>query len=541
MKTTKATSSTVWECSGEPSPGRAHPPIDNYGDVCIICGRLRPGVTVRRDRRPLLSSLWAKSIAACLLLAALFAGGYGLLRSGQFLKSGEQSSNLSSNPSGTSGQFGSGAAVSPAVSPNVAPDSPLRFSRGERRLLSYQSNRDGELGTGAFAKGDYAKAKEYFSRAVMGDRRDPELQIYLNNADARLAKAEPFTLAITAPIDSNATTAEELLRGAADAQTEFNKKGGLNGRKLELVIANDGNNLKVIPGLARTLIANANVLGIIGHNSSAASEAAIGEYQAARVAMVSPTSTSTLISSPVFFRTVPSGAVLGSSLAEHARRTLKADQIAVFYNPNDPFSASIQMAFTKHFRDIGGRFVQTIDISNADFDPKKAIDGLKGEFDSMALLANVELQSVALSVTTANDQLPPAQRMKMVGSNTMYRPQTLSSGGSAVKGLTLVVPWFANTPYADRAAQRWGGRVSWRTACSYDATLALVSALSPDASRASVLEKLRTVRLSADQTAGDALAFSASGDRLSKPLFVRVVEGKGGPEGSGLSFQLVKE
>ncbi|MBC6418319.1 MAG: hypothetical protein GDA44_05765, partial [Prochloron sp. SP5CPC1] len=79
-----------------------------------------------------------------------------------------------------------------------------RFSTGEKRLLRYKGNLDGNYGTEAFQVGEYDKAIASFTKAVQGDRRDPEVQIYLNNATARHGDMVPFTLAVVVPVDGDA-------------------------------------------------------------------------------------------------------------------------------------------------------------------------------------------------------------------------------------------------------------------------------------------------------------------------------------------------
>lgn len=151
---------------------------------------------------------------------------------------------------------------------------PERYSSGERRLLRYKANLDGDRGTQAFAAGNFRRASEFFAKAALGDRQDPEMQIYINNAKARL-QGRPFTLATVVPVDSAATSAEEMLRGVANAQTKFNDGGGLGDRLLEVVIANDGNDKIISGGVARKLANNPAILGVVGHNASSASQGAL--------------------------------------------------------------------------------------------------------------------------------------------------------------------------------------------------------------------------------------------------------------------------
>jgi branched-chain amino acid transport system substrate-binding protein len=64
---------------------------------------------------------------------------------------------------------------------------------------------------------------------------------------------------------------------------------------------------------------------------------------------------------------------------------------------------------------------------------------------------------------------------------------------------------------------------------SFDATSALIKAISLNPSRSSVLQNLKTVNLGASETSGESVQFEPNGDRKVQPLMVEVAPG--GPFG----------
>jgi branched-chain amino acid transport system substrate-binding protein len=423
--------------------------------------------------------------------------------------------------------FGSTDQSASTPSAIVQYQEPGRFSRGERVLFTDNNNADLNHGVEAFSNGRYSDAVKHFQKAVRGDLSQPEPQIYLNNARSRLTGV-PFTLAAVVPVDNAATSALEMLRGIADAQTKFNEAGGLNNRLLEIVIANDGNEVSRATRIAQQLVRDTTVLGIIGHNSSAASKAGLAEYTNAGLAMVTPTSGSTqLANSPVFFRTIVSNEQASKKLAEYVNRVLAIKKVAIFASPKDPFSADAQKYFEQYFRQLGGQTAQ-FDVSDPNLDPEAVLS--KSVYQEKAgaafLLPSTDLTSVAMALAQANLALPTTDRLKLLGITTMYRPTTLTSGGEAVRGLILAIPWFAKAeqslPFAQKAAERWKGQVNFRTAASYDATQALIKALSDRPTRTNIIQKLRSINLASNDTSGDPVQFSAKGERIGEPVLVEV-------------------
>ena len=417
-----------------------------------------------------------------------------------------------------------------------------RISRGNSTFFPEINNIPRDKGIQAFKKGNYQEATVLFNQAVKANKNDPEVLIYYNNALAR-KQGSPFTLAVVVPLDNNTTTdtAKEILRGVAQAQNQFNQNKGLNGRLVEIVIANDSNKEKA-KEVAQKLIKDNSILGVVGHKSSDATQAALPEYAKAKLAVISPTSTSIFLNNPVFFRTVYSDESAGKKLAEYAYKGLKLKKAVIFANPNSPYSNSIREIFTNQFEKLGGEVVHKplIDLTAATFDPEKEVaKSVYGDKAEAALLLpdtqSVEIAfKIAKEITKRNETLktqnPPRPELKMLGGDTLYQGATLISDRKNVEGLIIAVPWFRETPqaqlFAKKADKQWGGGISWRTATSFDATWMLIKALSNNPSRSTVLGGLENVSLSANETSGYPLEFTSQRERQGESILVEIKGGK---------------
>jgi branched-chain amino acid transport system substrate-binding protein len=416
-----------------------------------------------------------------------------------------------------------------------------RISRGNSTFFPEINNIPRDKGIQAFKKGNYQEATVLFNQAVKANQNDPEVLIYYNNALAR-KQGSPFTLAVVVPLDKNQddrNNGREILRGVAQAQDQFNQKNGLNGRLLEIVIANDSNTEKA-KEVAQELAKDASILGVIGHSSSDATRAAIPEYEKAQLAVISSTSSSIFLNNPVFFRAVNSDESEGKTLAEYTYKNLKLKKAVIFANPNSPYSNSIREVFTNQFEKLGGEVVRKplIDLTATTFDAEKEVAKTVYGDKSEAALLFPDTQSTYIALKIAkeiskrnetlrnNSQNSPRRELKMLAGDTLYKGETLNNGGKNVEGLIIAIPWFRGTSqaqsFAKKAEKQWGGAISWRTATSFDATWALIKALSNNPSRSTVLGGLENVSLSASQTSGYPLKFTPEREREGESILLQV-------------------
>ncbi|MEH1802851.1 MAG: ABC transporter substrate-binding protein [Nostoc sp.] len=399
------------------------------------------------------------------------------------------------------------------------------ISRGARALFDIP-NTFRDQGIEAFQKDNYTEAENYFRKAFddKSNHPDPEVLIYQNNARA-IQQGNPLTLAVVVPVDNAQNTAQEMLRGVAQAQNQFNINKGFSGRLLEVAIANDANNPEQAKQIAKQLVNDKSVLGVIGHNTSDATQAALSVYKQIDIPVISPSSASNTLEGNIFFRIVPSNAGSSERLAKYATNSL-LNKVIIFYNPKSEYSNSLRKEFKRNFK---GQIIDQIDLTDPTLNiEQKLKNSASQKVQAVMLFADVEHTATALEIAkvNANNQLG----LKLLAGSTLYNQKILQDGGNAIKGLVLTVPWFYQIPqakdFSTAAEKLWGGPVSWRTATSYDATQAILKAIKasfPNPSRETILQKLPQVNLSRRETSGDILQFK-NGERQSQPILIQVVE-----------------
>lgn len=415
-----------------------------------------------------------------------------------------------------------------------------KISRGERTLFPNNNNPSRDQGIAAFKNGNYQEAAKLFQP----NQKDAEVLIYYNNARAR-QQGSPFTLAVVVPIGTDPDYAQEILRGVAQAQEQFNDNKGLNNRFLEIVIAND-DNTESAQQVAQQLVKDDSILGVIGHNSSDATQKALPEYEKAGLAIIAPTATSVFLKSSVFFRTVSSDASAGTKLAEYTYNNLQLKRAVIFANPNSPYSNSIREVFINRFEKLGGEVVRKplINLTDPNFDARSEISTTvysKDKFAQAALLfpdtqstdtaIKIAREIIRRNARLKNDpQSGRVKELKMLSGDTLYKDYKDKSKERDVEGLIVCIPWFRESlpakAFAEKSNNKWGGAISWRTATSFDATQAFIKALSNNATRTNLLEKLPSINLDKNETSGYQLKFTEEREREGQSILVQVKDGK---------------
>jgi branched-chain amino acid transport system substrate-binding protein len=410
--------------------------------------------------------------------------------------------------------------------PLVGVASPVenRASSGERILIAANSNEDKIDGTKAFADRDYQLAIQYFQAALSNDRNDPEALIYLNNSIARAGSKKTVKIATVVPIGSNLNISHEILRGVAQAQTETNKRGGIQGAPLEVKILNDDNTPVLAREIAQKLITDPELLSVVGHNTTDASLAAAPLYDRAGIVMISPTSMGDNLSGigKYISRTPPNSQALARTLAERIYTVDRHRKLALCFDSKSTDSSSFKDQLIAEFSKLGGAIVNyNCDVAASDFNPNQAIDRATSKgADALFIASHIDRLNLALQIAEANHG-----RLPLYSSPTLSTFQTLESG-RAVAGLTLVTPWLyplSSPPgsFSGRSQKLWGARVNWRTALSFDAAMAIATGLQHSTTRSGLQQILRSPQFSAVGATGE-VKFLSNGDRAIVPTIAQI-------------------
>ena len=409
-----------------------------------------------------------------------------------------------------------------------------RFSMGEKILVTAHSNLAKQAGVEAYAKGDYITAQENFNSALERNRNDPEARIYLNNTIAAKTKAT-YRIGVGVPIGGDLGVAEEILRGVAQAQTEINNKGGIDGKLLTIKIANDDNNPEIALEIADRFVKDSKILAVVGHNTSNTSIAAAPIYQDAGLVMITPTSSAETLSAmgDRIFRTTPSTRALADILADRAVNVEAKTNIGVCIDAESQASTSFQENFTWAVYNYGGKIAPlNCNLSATDFDATQiSSEAISSGVDALLVAPSVGKVNKAIEVVTANND-----RLTLFGNHSLNTYATLKGGQNAANGMILAVPWYEQSnenEFVRNAEKLWGGSVNWRTAMAYDATQTISQGLVSDTTRKTIQSTIAHPDFTA-KGATTEVSFLPSGDRHLKGTLIKIQPGE--KSGTGYDF-----
>lgn len=414
------------------------------------------------------------------------------------------------------------------------------FSWGENILISNSHAFKGEedwkrkcrddwkfkrAGTRDYEKRRFADAATGFNNFVISCPNDPEAWIYLNNAKYE-SDGNPIRIAVSVPIsrqkgEEEAFDSQQALRGVALAQEQINENSGIQKRKLLVGIVDDRYKIvsddietkederKKARNIADFISKNRDILGVIGHSSSDATEAAAEVYNQQKLVAISPTSTA--VRKPqdregvklgeYVFRTASNDSIAAELLARKASELYRS--IAIVYDGGSKYSSSFKKAFETAFEHEQGQIVNKDIVNKGEEDrcdisknagykykngPSECLEQAKKVGKDGALLLVPSSANVKDVESLIKLNFEEASPLPLLGSDTMYDKRFLSA---TAKDMIIIVPWHRHiqpSKFETEAKEVFGYKdekneeqepfkINWETAMAYDATQALAEGL----------------------------------------------------------------
>jgi branched-chain amino acid transport system substrate-binding protein len=165
------------------------------------------------------------------------------------------------------------------------------------------------------------------------------------------------------------------------ALDEINAKGGVLGKQIKVVVADDQSRPEEAVTVVQKLLNQDKVLAVIGEVASSRSLAAAPVCQRARIPMLSPSSTNPKVTEVgnYIFRACFIDPFQGSAMANFSMNKLGMKRLAVLYDVKNDYSVGLRQFFIDTVNKNGGQIVADESYGEGDIDFKAQLTKIRGQ------------------------------------------------------------------------------------------------------------------------------------------------------------------
>lgn len=356
-------------------------------------------------------------------------------------------------------------------------------------------------------------------------------------ADGESESTPPeIIIGVVGPMSGDLAHMGRYVRDAvALAAEEWNEKGGILGRRIELVLEDDRNDPAEAVAAAKRLV-QAGAWGVIGHLTSAGSLPASAIYHAAGIPQITPSSTDPRLTEQGFlniFRACGRDDQQGRVAAEFVLESLRPRRIVILHDQT-AYGRALAEAFKRRIvRAQRGLHVTSMALSSESKDLGSAIEQIKTEKPDVVYFGGLYHEG-GLLVKRLREQ---GIKATLVSGDGVFGMEFINVAGEAAAAGTYLTfaPDPMLLPSAEAAIKRFYdryGAIGPYTFYAYDAAGALFAAIASvkpktAASRSQLLRVSQALHRMTYVGALGRLRWNHKGDLVTPPYVIYRVK-KGG-------------
>jgi branched-chain amino acid transport system substrate-binding protein len=263
---------------------------------------------------------------------------------------------------------------------------------------------------------------------------------------------------------------------------EINKKGGVLGKQIKLLVEDDQSKPEEAATAVTKLINQNHAVAMLGHVASSHSLAAAPICQSNKVPMISPSSTNPRVTQvgDYIFRVCFTDIFTGELVAKFVYDTLKAKRVAILVDVRSDYSVGLQTFFGEAFKRRGGEIVANQSYSQGDSDFRAQLTQIKA--------TNPEAIYVPGYYTEVGTIVHQGRELGItvpfVGSDGWDSPKLWEIGGEALNGCYFSNHYSTDDPnpavqkFVNDYKAKYGQVPDALAALAYDAARILADAMT---------------------------------------------------------------
>ena len=271
--------------------------------------------------------------------------------------------------------------------------------------------------------------------------------------------------------------------GVIMAASEINQAGGINGRKIDVVIEDDQGSPEEAARLTAKLIDEDKVVALIAGGTSGISRAAAPKAQSSHIPLISPSSTDPAVTQTgdYIFRACFVDSFQGEVMASFAANTLKAQKAAILFDFNSPYGRGLTDFFKHSFAKLGGEIVSELSYAQGDPDFKGQLSTIRAAEPDVIYIPGYygDVARIAKQARMLGLEQP------LLGGDGWDAPELWQLGGDALNGAYISTHYSVDDPspaiqtFVDSYKKRYQNLLpDAHAALAYDATRLLFDAIT---------------------------------------------------------------
>jgi branched-chain amino acid transport system substrate-binding protein len=221
-------------------------------------------------------------------------------------------------------------------------------------------------------------------------------------------------------------------RGIQLAVTETNGAGGIKGRQIQVIALDDEGKPEEAATAATRLIASEHAVALLGEVASTRSLFMAPKAQAAKVPMVSPSSTNPKVTKvgDYIFRACFIDPFQGYVMAKFVHDNLKLNKAAILKDVRNDYSVGLASNFAEAFTHLGGQILATESYSSGDVDFKAQLTNIRNAHPEVLYVPGyyTDVGLIARQAREAGITAP------MAGGDGWDSERLYEIGGAALEG-----------------------------------------------------------------------------------------------------------
>jgi len=344
---------------------------------------------------------------------------------------------------------------------------------------------------------------------------------------------EPIYIGFAGPLSGDQSQfGVDIARGVEIAVDEINQKGGLLGRKVELIKLDDKADPREASNAAAKLVANEKVVGVVGHLNSGCSIPASISYNRANMLMISPSSTADDVTNRGLenvFRVVFKDSKQGPAAAVFAKEKLGANAIAVL-NDKTAYGKGLAEAFKNKAIELGMNIVAEDAYSVGEKDFSTLVTKLMSANPDVVYVGSMYAEAALL----LKQARPRGLKAILMGGDGLFAPKLIEIAGDAAEGIVIsfmAPPWEETetaSNFLKTYKEKYKEDVKSFAPLAYNAMMALAEGIkrAGAAERGAIIKAMHAPDFQLEAIGG-TIKFDKNGDIEGRqPYFYTVKNGK---------------